>query len=88
MNVKTFRILVLMLGLATTGVMSSSGAVRADDDDAQTYTMEEVQACSGDAMRFCRDALPDVHKIESCMQAKKAQLSKGCQAMFEPGHKH
>lgn len=88
MNVKTFRILVLMLGVATTGTIASTVPVRADDDDAQNYTMEEVQACSGDAMRFCRDALPDVHKIESCMQAKKAQLSKGCQAMFEPGRKH
>lgn len=87
MNVKPLRVLVLLFGLATTGMIASTAVVRADDDDADNYTMEEVQACSGDAMRLCRDALPDVHKIESCMQAKKAQLSKGCQAMFEPGRK-
>ncbi|WP_158808287.1 hypothetical protein [Beijerinckia sp. L45] len=83
MTVKPFRILILMLGLATTGVIASTAAVRAQDDDAENYTMEEVQACSGDAMRFCHDAMPDVHKIESCMQAKKSQLSKACQAMFK-----
>ena len=82
MNVKPFRILIVMLGLTTTGVIASTAAVRADDD-ADNYTIEEVQACSGDAMRFCRDALPDVHKIEACMEAKKSQLSKACQAMFK-----
>ena len=82
MTVKPFRIVLLTLGLAASSVMASTAAVRADDD-ADNYTMEEVQACSGDAMKFCRDALPDVHKIEACMEAKKSQLSKACQAMFK-----
>ncbi len=56
-------------------------------DEVDHYTIEEVQACSGDAMRLCRDALPDLHNIEACMEAKKALLSKACQAMFAPGRK-
>jgi hypothetical protein len=81
MTFKPFQICLLALGLGSSLVMAS--AARAADDDADNYTMEEVQACSGDAMRLCKDALPDVHKIERCMEAKKAQLSKACQAMFD-----
>ena len=77
MSVKRFPIL---FALAVSG-LTFSGVARADDDDS-SYTLEEVQACSADAMRFCRDALPDVHKIESCMVAKKAMLSHACQAQF------
>ncbi len=81
MTLKSGRTIILALGLVSSTVAASTVA-RADD--ATSYTLEEVQACSGDAMRFCQDSLPDVHKIESCMQAKKSQLSKACQAMFDP----
>ncbi len=84
MTLKSGQTITLALGLAWSAVAASTVA-RADDSGS--YTLEEVQACSGDAMRFCQDALPDVHKIETCMQAKKAQLSKACQAMFDPKHK-
>ena len=79
MSVTSGRIVLIALGFVGSGVFATTAA-RADDG----YTLEEVQACSSDAMRFCQDALPDIHKIEVCMQAKKAQLSKGCQAMFDP----
>ena len=77
---KSGRTIIIALGLA----WSAIAATAARADDADSYTLEEVQACSGDAMRFCQDALPDVHRIETCMQAKKSQLSKACQAMFDP----
>ena len=82
MNVKPFPIL-LLLALAGAALPGAAHA-----DEADNYTLEEVQACSGDAFRFCQDALPDVHKIEACMIAKKSQLSKPCQAMFAPSHRH
>ncbi len=81
MTATTGRTITLALALAWSGAFAVTAACA---DEADNYTLEEVQACSGDAMRFCQDALPDVHKIESCMQAKKAQLSKACQAMFDP----
>ena len=84
MTVTLSRTILLALGLVSSSAIAVT-AVRAQDSDG--YTLEEVQACSGDAMRFCQDALPDIHKIETCMQAKKAQLSKGCQAMFDPKRK-
>ncbi len=79
MQVKLCRTSIFTLALLSCGL----GSAVARADDADNYTIEEVQACSGDAMRFCQDALPDVHKIEACMLAKKAQLSKRCQAMFD-----
>ena len=81
MTLKSGRTIILALGLASSAVAVSTVARAAGTD---SYTLEEVQACSGDAMRFCQDALPDIRRIESCMEAKKAQLSKACQAMFDP----
>ena len=81
MKAKPFTTL-LLLALASVALPAAARA-----DGADSYTLEEVQACSGDAFRFCQDALPDVHKIEACMAAKKSQLSKACQAMFAPGRK-
>lgn len=72
---------VLSLAIVTGGFVASHA--QADE----SYTIEEVQACSGDAMRLCRDALPDISKIETCMESKKSQLSKACLAMFAPGRK-
>ena len=46
------------------------------------YTMEDVTACSGDAMRLCKDKLPDLDAIESCMQANYSQLHPACKARF------
>ncbi len=84
-SVKPPSFLLLSIGLAAASVVAASGAVA--DDEPESYTLEEVQACSGDAMRLCRDALPSIHKIEACMEAKLSQLSKPCQAMFRPGRK-
>jgi hypothetical protein len=72
---------VLLLFIASVTLLGTVSA-RADDDDDDSYTIEQVQACSGDAMRLCKDAIPDVHRIRDCMIAKKAELSKACQAMF------
>ena len=36
------------------------------------------EACRPDVMRFCRSAMPDRAKIESCLQAHAAELSDAC----------
>ena len=46
--------------------------------DAQDGTAEQRQACAGDAMRLCSDAIPDVPKITQCMIAKYKELSEPC----------
>jgi hypothetical protein len=49
---------------------------------AQGYTQQQEQMCSGDALRLCGDAVPDVDRITACMIAKRDQLSAGCKVFF------
>jgi hypothetical protein len=59
---------VLAFGLMTTASLA--------------YTQEQQQLCTGDAMRLCGDAIPDVDRVTACMVAKQAQLSAGCKSVF------
>ena len=52
-------------------------------DDAPSYTLKDVTACSADAMRLCRDRLPDITKIESCMKENYENLRPKCKARFK-----
>lgn len=49
---------------------------------SQAYTQEQQQLCTGDAMRLCGDAIPDVDRVTACMVQKRASLSDGCKAVF------
>jgi hypothetical protein len=51
---------------------------------ASAYTQEQQQLCTGDAMRLCGDAIPDVDRVTACMTAKRSQLSDGCKSVFRP----
>lgn len=42
----------------------------------------EQAACYNDAMRLCKDAVPNEAKIARCMRAKIAQVSTGCRRYF------
>jgi hypothetical protein len=46
-------------------------------------TPEQRRACRKDAMKLCREFVPDVPKITACMEAHKAQLSPSCRAQFK-----
>ena len=52
---------------------------------AQGYSIQEQEACTGDAFRLCQSAIPDIPRITACLEGKKAELSPGCQRMFDPG---
>lgn len=67
----------------TSAVLFAPVSAHADDDDIENYTIEQVQACSDDAMRLCGNEIPDVRRIRDCMISKKPQLSAACQAMFK-----
>lgn len=45
-------------------------------------TPEQRRACRKDAMRLCREFVPNVEKITTCMEANKAQLSPACRTQF------
>ena len=49
---------------------------------AWSYTMEQQQACMGDAFRLCGSDIPDVDRVTACMVRQRSQLSPGCRAFF------
>jgi len=46
------------------------------------YTMEQQQACMGDAFRLCGSEIPDVERITACMIRRHSEVSAGCRAQF------
>jgi len=46
-------------------------------------TEQGRSACEGDAFRFCSSDIPDIPKIEACLEAKLSDLSPACQAEFD-----
>ena len=72
MVVKTLPIVLLSMAMG-------SGAALAKP----AYSMADVTACSHDAMHFCRDHMPDLDAIESCMRANYDRLRPACRARFD-----
>lgn len=76
---------MVRLNLCSVGVwltIGVSGALLPTRAPAQGYTQQQEQMCSGDALRLCGDAVPDVDRITACMIAKREQLSPGCKVFF------
>jgi hypothetical protein len=46
------------------------------------YTMEQQQACMGDAFRLCSSEIPDIERITMCMVRRQADLSPACRVYF------
>jgi hypothetical protein len=54
-------------------------AHQADNARAQEQVLAETrQACAPEAIRLCRDFIPDVQKITACMEAKYAEINQDC----------
>ena len=49
-----------------------------------SYTMEQQQACMGDAFRLCSSEIPDVSQVAACMVRRQTELSPGCRVYFHP----
>ncbi len=47
-------------------------------------TAQERSSCMGDAFRFCAGDIPDVPKIEACLESKQSELTPACRAEFQP----
>ncbi len=68
---------ILLIGVYAMGT-SSAGA---------QASQETRDACTGDAMQFCSEFVPDVPKITKCMTAKRRMLSKACQVAMANEHR-
>jgi type II secretory pathway component PulL len=55
---------------------------------AQEHVFDETrQACGPEAIRLCREFIPDVPKITACMEAKYAEINTECRvAMAREGY--
>ena len=71
----TCKALPIILFVAAFGATAVSAA-------QPTYTIEDVTACSSDAMRLCRDKLPDLDAIQACMKVNFEKLHPACKARF------
>ncbi len=64
----------MALAVLITGVSFSADAAG---------TPEQRRACRADAMKFCREFVPNVRKVTSCMERNMRRLSPACQAQFK-----
>jgi hypothetical protein len=75
--------LVLALGASETVT-----AARANDDtkedNAQTIRVSRADkaACMPDALRYCRDAVPNVREVLMCFDRNRDKISTGCRAVL------
>lgn len=48
----------------------------------QQGTPDEETACAGDAMKFCRDAIPYTFRVLACLQKNRQQISDACRGVL------
>ncbi len=51
---------------------------------ASAETLEEKQACIGDAFQFCSGAIPNRDRVFSCLVANKDVISAACHSVIAP----
>jgi hypothetical protein len=82
------RIMRLTCGPGLPAVALLIGVYAMGTGDANAQASQATRdACTGDAMQFCSEFVPDVEKITKCMVAKRRMLSKACQAAMANEHK-
>jgi hypothetical protein len=65
-------------------VIFAGFAVALADTASAQGTEEERRACTPDAMRLCREYIPNIDRIVACMVARREELSPACQAFIKP----
>lgn len=65
----------ILLSLAVFALVGSSLAHAAG-------TPEQRRACRSDAMRLCRQFVPNVQRVTACMERNLSRLSPACRAQF------
>ncbi len=68
------------LPLAAAALLVLTGAAA-----AETQRDRQERACQADAMKFCRDFVPDEEKIAACMGQHRKQLSVNCGIVYDSG---
>ena len=70
----SFAVAGLWLGLAFTAPAQ-----------AQQGTIDPVQACQGDAFKFCNNFIPDRDKVGACLRRNARSISRDCRTVVMGG---
>lgn len=75
----------LIAALVTVAASAAMEPAQAQTRAAPPQANRSAQeaACSGDATRFCGEAIPDEQKIAACLRANRTRISQACQAMLK-----
>jgi len=75
---KTLTLAFFLTASATFFSTAGTGAA------AQTMRVSNADraACMPDAVRLCRDQLPNIRRVVMCFLDKRAKLSRGCNAVL------
>jgi hypothetical protein len=52
---------------------------------AESVRDRQERACQADAMKFCKDFVPDEDKIAACMGKHRSELSINCGILYDAG---
>jgi hypothetical protein len=69
--------------LLPAGALALSLGAASTQAQTDGVSQETRQLCAPDALRLCKDFVPDVPKITACMTAKKMQVSPACRAAMD-----
>lgn len=72
---------MLVRSLLAAGILVSLSGVAF----AESQRQREEKACQADAMKFCKDDVPDEDKIAACMGHHHADLSTNCRIVYDRG---
>jgi len=67
----------LIIGLRAAWILATTVSASAE-------TLEERQACIGDAFQFCSGAIPDRDRVFSCLVANADVISPACHSVIAP----
>jgi hypothetical protein len=62
-------------------VLGASAAASKDHNITKVSTADKV-ACMPDALKLCRDAVPNVNRVLACFGKNRDKLSEGCRAVL------
>jgi len=77
----SFRLTIAVAVFVACGLSAAAAKDLAKAQLTKVSTADKV-ACMPDAMKLCRDAVPNVQKVLLCFDKHRDQLSNGCRAVL------
>lgn len=75
------KMLTIAVFLASS-VLALSSTASSSGERTLRVSAAQRSACMPDAMRLCREAMPNIRQVVMCFLGKRAKLSHGCNAVL------